>query len=184
MTPVMPCVWFTGLPAAGKTTLARSVAALLEPLGVTTQVLDGDDVRAAFGHDLGYSPADRRLSAERLVRLALDALDDARIPLVAAVSPFRSDRAEARAVLEQRSVFFEVHVHAPITECIRRDPKGLYARARRGEISGLTGIDDPYEPPQWPEVLVRTDQESPRESAAQVFAALSPMLAKGPWAAV
>ena len=140
--------WLTGLPAAGKSTIAAAFARRLSAAGVATLHLDGDTVRGGLCQDLGFGRADRAENARRVAHVAVLLADAGLFPLVALVSPYTADRALARAIHGLAGVtFFEVFVDTPVDECERRDPRGLYAAARRGEVTGLTGVDAPYEVP-------------------------------------
>src|ERR687888_1204312 len=165
-------IWMTGLPGSGKSTIASGVEASLLDAGRSAYILDGDNLRHGLNGDLGFSAADRTENVRRTAEVSALLADAGVVVLVALVSPYRADRAAARAVHEARALpFLEVHVATSLEECERRDPKGLYARARAGEITGLTGVDDPYEPPESPEVVVGAG-ESVEEAVAAVLAAL------------
>ena len=165
-------VWMTGLPASGKSTVAAAVEARLLNEGRSAYVLDGDNLRHGLNGDLGFSASDRAENVRRTAEVSALLADAGVVVLVALVSPYRADRAAARAAHDRRGLpFLEVHVATTLEECERRDPKGLYARARAGELSGMTGVDDPYEPPESPDVVV--GGESLEESVARVLAALS-----------
>jgi adenylyl-sulfate kinase len=164
-------VWMTGLPASGKSTVAAAVEARLLTEGRSAYVLDGDNLRHGLNGDLGFSASDRAENVRRTAEVSALLADAGVVVLVALVSPYRVDRAAARAAHDRRGLpFLEVHVATTLEECERRDPKGLYARARAGELSGMTGVDDPYEPPESPDVVV--GGESLEESVARVLAAL------------
>lgn len=168
-------VWLTGLPGAGKTTLALLLERRLKEAGVPASVVDGDDARHAISRDLGYSRADRSLNAERLAWVAAKVAGAGAVAIVASVSPYEEDRRRARALAEADGLRFrEVHVDAPLDECRRRDPKGLYARAGRGEVTGLTGLDDPYEHPQLPDVHVQTAGTPPEACIDAILTAIWP----------
>jgi len=164
-TPQGLTVWFTGLSAAGKSTLARTVAAELANLGLRTEVLDADDLRKHLNRDLGFTKADRDENIRRIAYIANLLTRHGVVVLVAAVSPYRAARDEARQSI---GAFVEVHVDAPLAVCEMRDPIGLYRRARAGELHHIAGVDDPYEPPLTPELLCRTDEETIQESVAKV----------------
>lgn len=154
-----PCVlWFTGLSGSGKSTLANALEAKLYEMGHHTYLLDGDNVRHGLNRDLGFSDTDRVENIRRIGEAAKLFVDSGLIVLTAFISPFRSDRQMARTLLEQGE-FLEVFVDAPLEVCETRDPKGLYAKARRGEIKQFTGIDSPYEPPEAAEVRVDTGSQ-------------------------
>jgi adenylyl-sulfate kinase len=166
-------VWLTGLPASGKSTVAAAVEARLLAEGRPAYLLDGDNLRHGLNGDLGFSAADRAENVRRTTEVAALLADAGVVALAALVSPYRADRDSARATHEQRGLpFVEVWVSTPLEECERRDPKGLYARARAGRLQGLTGVDAPYEPPQRPELEV-TGDEDPSAAAERVLAALS-----------
>ena len=164
-----PCIlWLTGLPAAGKTTLAREIARRLETLGVRAFVLDGDDLRLGLNSDLGFSRAARNESVRRAGHAAKLLLDTGTIAVAALISPFREQRQRIRA-LAGDGRFVDIFVDAPLHVCERRDPKGLYASARAGEIRDVTGIDSPYEPPENPDIRLRSAEQPPDELAGQVI---------------
>ena len=164
-----PCIiWLTGLPAAGKTTLAREIARRLEKLGVRAFVLDGDDLRQGLNSDLGFSRAARNESVRRAGHAAKLLLDSGTIAVAALISPFRNQRQRIRELAGQER-FVEIFVDAPLHVCERRDPKGLYASARAGDIRDVTGIDSPYEPPEDPDIRLRSAERPPGELAGQVI---------------
>jgi len=166
-------VWFTGLSGAGKSTLCGEVERRLRQRGCRVEVLDGDLVRRELTRGLGFSRQDRDENIRRIGFVAHLLTRNDVIVLVAAISPYASTRQEVRRRVGR---FLEVWVNAPLEECERRDPKGLYRRARAGEIAGFTGISDPYEPPEAPEVECPTHLESVDQGAARVMAALEPYL--------
>jgi adenylyl-sulfate kinase len=148
-------VWFTGLPASGKSTVAAAVEARLIAEGHAAYVLDGDNLRHGLNGDLGFSVEDRAENVRRTAEVAALMADAGVVALVSLVSPVRADRAVARAAHERRSLrFLEAWVSTPLEECERRDPKGLYARARAGEIPDFTGIGQPYEEPESPDLEI------------------------------
>jgi adenylyl-sulfate kinase len=159
-------VWFTGLPAAGKTTIAELLAPDLEARGYVVDRLDGDNVRMNLSSGLGYSREDRETNVRRIAWVASRVARAGAVVLVSAISPYEATRRHARTVVEEHSAFVEVHVLAPVDECIRRDPKGLYARALAGEIADFTGVSAPYEEPSHPELRLDTTSATPFESAA------------------
>jgi sulfate adenylyltransferase len=167
-------VWFTGLPSAGKTTVATLVGERLAELGRPVEVLDGDVVRTHLSRGLGFSRADRDENIRRIGYVAGLLTGQGVTVLVSAISPYRAVRDEVRAAVEQAGGFVEVHVATDLATCRARDVKGLYARQVRGELQGLTGVDDPYEPPLAPELVLDTAAEPPEASAARVLALLGP----------
>jgi len=165
-------VWLTGLPAAGKSTVARLVATDLESRGLLVDRLDGDVVRERLTRGLGFSKEDRDANIARIGWVASRLARAGAAVVVSAISPYEEARNEARRLVEEHGAFVLVHVATSVDECERRDPKGLYAKARAGEIRGFTGIDDPYEIPQDPELRLQTEGRTPEESAAAVLAKL------------
>jgi bifunctional enzyme CysN/CysC len=166
-------IWFTGLPASGKSTIAVAVERALVESGRTAYLLDGDNLRHGLSDDLGFSPGDRTENIRRVGHLTRLLADAGVIALASLVSPLKSDRETARALNDAAGLpFIEVHVATSLAECEKRDPKGLYARARSGELRGLTGVDAPYEPPEDPELVLDTAGADTDELAAQVIALL------------
>lgn len=159
-------VWFTGLSGAGKSTIANELAKILRRQGHKVEVLDGDIVRKSLTRDLGFSRADRDENIRRIGFVADLLTRNGVIVLVSVISPYRDVREEVR---HQIGNFIEVYVKAPLEVCEQRDVKGLYRRARAGEIRGFTGIDDPYEPPLDPPVECLTDRETVGESVGKVM---------------
>lgn len=158
------CVWFTGLSGAGKSTLAGLVQHRLRAMGTSAYILDGDQIRRGLSRDLGFTDADRAENVRRVAEVAA-LMVDASVPvLVTLISPFRAERRFARSLFP-RGEFLEVFVDAPLAECERRDPKGLYARARRGDLTLMTGIDSPYEAPERPELHLHTAMMTPEACA-------------------
>ncbi len=162
-------VWFTGLPGAGKSTLSKMLGEKLKQFDLPVQILDGDEVRKRLTKGLGFSHEDREENIRRIAYVAKLLTDIGGITIVAAISPYLTSRAEARAEIKN---FVEVFVQCPLQTCIHRDPKGMYAKARRGEIKDFTGIDDPYEPPENPELHLDAAGRSPDELAELVVAYL------------
>ncbi|HWS62192.1 MAG TPA: sulfate adenylyltransferase subunit CysN [Steroidobacteraceae bacterium] len=167
-----PCIlWFTGLSGAGKSTIANLVEKRLHADGRQTYLLDGDNVRHGLNKDLGFTNEDRVENIRRVAEVAKLMVDAGLIVLVSFISPFRSERRMARALVEPGE-FFEVHVDTSLAAAEARDVKGLYKKARRGELKNFTGIDSPYEPPEAPEVHLDTAVLSPEDAASQVIARL------------
>ncbi|MCA9632598.1 MAG: adenylyl-sulfate kinase, partial [Myxococcales bacterium] len=160
-------VWLTGLPASGKSTLARALERRLVERGVFAYVLDGDNLRHGLNRDLGFSPADRQENIRRVGEVTALFVDAGAVVISAFISPYRADRDRVRGLL-QVGEFLEVHVAAPLEVCEARDPKGLYAKARAGGLANFTGIDAPYEPPSAPELVLPTHELSPDQSTAQL----------------
>ncbi len=153
-------VWFTGLPAAGKSTLAATVERRLLEAGRCAYRLDGDNMRHGLCGDLGFERSDREANVARVGEVARLFADAGTVALVSLVSPYGECRRRVREAHERDGLaFIEVFVNTPQPECERRDPKGLYARARAGELTGLTGVDDPYEPPVAPDIEVTPDSD-------------------------
>jgi bifunctional enzyme CysN/CysC len=163
-----PCVvWFTGLSGAGKSSIANLVEKRLHALGVHTTTLDGDNVRHGLNRDLGFTEADRVENIRRVAEVARLMVDAGIVVLVSFISPFRSERRMARGMVEDGE-FCEVFVDTPLAVAEQRDVKGLYGKARRGELTNFTGIDSPYEPPEDPEIRIDTTLVSAEEAAEQV----------------
>ena len=167
-----PCViWLTGRPGAGKSTIANLVEIDLHARGKHTYVLDGDNVRDGLNRDLGFSDSDRVENIRRVAEVSNLMLDAGLIVIVAFISPFRLGREMARSLFGDDE-FVEVYVDAPLSVAEERDPKGLYKKARRGDVKDFTGVDSPYEPPERPELRIDTVSLSPEESAALLISAL------------
>jgi bifunctional enzyme CysN/CysC len=154
------CLWFTGLSGSGKSTIANLLEKKLHADGKHTYILDGDNVRHGLNRDLGFTEADRVENIRRVAEVAKLLVDAGLIVIVAFISPFRAERRLARGLFEDGE-FVEIYVDTPLEECERRDIKGLYAKARRGELKNFTGIDSEYEPPETPEVHLRTVGRKP-----------------------
>jgi adenylylsulfate kinase len=164
-------IWFTGLSASGKSTIAGALEQILTRQGYHTYLLDGDNVRHGLCRDLGFSDADRQENIRRVGEVAKLMADAGLIALAAFISPFRADRRLVREILPEGQ-FIEVFVDAELSVCRERDPKGLYAKAERGEIKQFTGIDSPYEVPESPEVHIRAGAISVAEAVNQLLAYL------------
>jgi bifunctional enzyme CysN/CysC len=169
-------VWFTGLSGSGKSTIARLVEQALHRDGRHTYALDGDNLRHGLNRDLGFTDADRVENIRRAGEVAKLMLDAGLVVLCAFISPFRADRRMVRELVGAGE-FLEVFVDTPLGECIRRDPKGLYAKALRGEIGNFTGLGSPYEPPEAPEVRLTTMGRTAEAAAEEVLALLRPRTA-------
>ncbi len=165
-------VWFTGLSGSGKTTISKALAQELQSRGCKLEVLDGDIVRQNLTKGLGFSKEDRDENIRRIGFVSHLLTRNGVIVLVSAISPYRDIRGEVR---QRIGDFVEVYVNAPLEVCEERDVKGLYERARAGQIKGFTGIDDPYEAPENPEIECRTDKEELAESVEKVLQKLTEM---------
>jgi sulfate adenylyltransferase len=165
------CVWFTGLSGSGKTTTAEALVDLLRERGRVVTMLDGDVVRTHLSRGLGFSREDRDTNVRRIGFVAGEVVRHGGIAVAAVVSPYRATRDEVRAMLPPGS-FVEVFVDTPVEVCEARDVKGWYAKARSGEVAGLTGIDDPYEPPLAPELRIETVGTTPQANARRVLGLL------------
>jgi adenylylsulfate kinase len=162
-------IWLTGLPASGKSTSAFELEYELVRGGYFAYVLDGDNIRHGLNKDLGFSPDDRTENIRRLAEVAKLFADAGIIVITSFISPYAREREFARQISNAADIgFVEVYVDTPVQVCEERDPKGLYKKARRGELSGFTGVDDPYEPPAHPEVVVQTAINTPLQVAAQI----------------
>ena len=164
-------IWFTGLSGSGKSTVANQVAAHLHQSGRITYVLDGDNIRHGLNKNLGFSPEDRQENIRRIGEVAKLFADAGLITTTAFISPYRQDRDAVRDIMSPDR-FIEVFVDCPLEVCENRDPKGLYKKARAGELKGFTGIDAPYEAPQSPELVVNTNQLDVAGCTEQVIAYL------------
>ncbi len=165
-------LWFTGLSGSGKTTIAHLVGPELDRRGLVVEYLDGDTVRTHLSKGLGFSKEDRDTHIERVGWVASRLTRQGGAVIAAAISPYEETRRKARELVEEFGSFVEVFVKASVDECARRDVKGLYEKAFRGEIKEFTGVDDPYEEPSSPELVLDTEVHGPEESAALVVAKL------------
>ena len=161
-------LWYTGLSGAGKSTLANKVEEKLFEKGFHTYVLDGDNIRHGLNKGLGFTTEDRKENIRRIGEVAKLFVDGGAFVSTAFISPYRSDREMVRALVPEGE-FLEVYIDAPIEVCESRDPKGLYKKARAGEIKHFTGIDDPYEAPEKAEILIETEKTGVREAAEQIL---------------
>jgi len=164
-------IWLTGLSGAGKTTIARALQPAITSRSLGVELLDGDVVRKELSPDLGFSKADREAHARRVVYLCKILSRNGVISIVSLISPYREFRAFARDQIGD--AFFEVFVKASLEACMKRDPKGLYKKAVAGEIKDMTGLQDPYEEPLNPELVITTETEPVEESVKKILAALS-----------
>ncbi|MGE5689943.1 MAG: adenylyl-sulfate kinase [Pseudomonadota bacterium] len=162
-------LWFTGLSGAGKSTIASIVGRALEADGRLVEYLDGDVVREHLSKGLGYSKQDRDTNIERIGWVASRLARHGATVLVSAISPYAETRSKARAMVEEYAPFVEVHVATSVEECARRDVKGLYEKAFNGELAEFTGVTDPYEEPESPELRLDTEGRAPAESAREVL---------------
>ncbi|MED4207564.1 adenylyl-sulfate kinase [Neobacillus mesonae] len=161
-------LWFTGLSGSGKSTLAVDVESRLFQKNIQTYHLDGDNVRFGLNKDLGFSKTDRIENIRRIGEVAKLFVDSGQILLASFISPYKIDRESVRNLFEEQE-FIEIYVKCDLTECEKRDPKGLYKKARNGEIKGFTGIDDPYEVPENPELVVETDKMTLEECTKKII---------------
>ena len=170
-------VWLTGLSGDGKSTIASALEKELFRLSMHTYVLDGDNLRHGLNANLGFAPEDRAENIRRVSEVAKLMADAGTVVITSFISPYRADRTRARAIaLQAGAEFVEIFVDAPLAVCEQRDPKGLYQKARAGKLKGFTGIDAPYEPPDDPEIVVRTHEQTAEESVDQILAGLLPRL--------
>ena len=165
-------LWFTGLSGTGKTTIAAIVGPELERRGQLVEYLDGDVVRTHLSKGLGFSKEDRDTNIGRIGWVASRLTRAGAVTLVSAISPYADTRAAARGMVEEFGAFVEIFVDTSVEECANRDVKGLYAKAFSGEIKEFTGVSDPYEAPENPEIHISTETQTPEESAAKVIAGL------------
>lgn len=164
-----PVIWLTGLPGSGKTTIANNLELKLRRRGAKVELLDGDVVRKQLSPDLGFTKEDREKHAMRVVYLCKLLSRNGILSIVSLISPYREFRRYARSEINTDNNFVEVYVNCSLETCIARDPKGLYKKALAGEIKDLTGLQDPYEEPQNPEIIVYTEQESVDQSAEKIL---------------
>jgi adenylylsulfate kinase len=160
-------LWFTGLSGAGKSSVANQIEVLLNEQGIRTYLLDGDNIRHGLCKDLGFSVEDRAENIRRVGHVAKLMADAGVVVLAALISPYRKDRDMARDTVQEITTFIEVHVKASLATCESRDPKGLYKMAREGKIKNFTGIDDPYEEPLSPELVLDSDTKNVAELAGE-----------------
>ena len=165
-------LWFTGLSGSGKSTIAHLVGPELDRRGLVVEYLDGDNVRTHLSKELGFSKEDRDTHIDRVGWVASRLTRQGGAVITAAISPYEATRQQAREMVEEVGTFVEVYVKASVEECAKRDVKGLYEKAFRGEIKEFTGVNDPYEEPSAPELVVDTEELEPEEAAAAIVAKL------------
>ena len=168
-------LWFTGLSGSGKSTLANLVEVALHNKGLSTYILDGDNIRKGINKDLNFAPEDRTENIRRIAEISNLMLDAGVLTLAAFVSPYIKDREEVKQIVGADN-FIEIYVNTSLEECERRDVKGLYKKARAGEIKNMTGISSPYEKPQNPNIEIKTRQESLEESVTKIMKFIRPKL--------
>jgi adenylylsulfate kinase len=161
-------IWFTGLSGSGKSTIANLVEHALYKQGVRTYVLDGDNIRTGINRDLTFAPEDRTENIRRIAEVAHLMIDAGIVVLAAFVSPYKKDRKNIREIVSSDN-FVEIYINTSVEECEKRDVKGLYDKARRGEIKNMTGISAPYEAPENPDIEIKTEFESVEESVRKVL---------------
>jgi len=164
-------LWFTGLSGSGKSTIASHVEYELHKKGIHTYLLDGDNVRLGINNNLGFTELDRRENIRRISEIGKLFVDSGTVVLVSAISPFLDDRKKARGLFEQGD-FIEIYVKCSIEECERRDPKGLYEKAKKGIIKEFTGISSPYEEPVSPEITIQSDCTSLQDAVSEIISHL------------
>ncbi len=168
-------LWFTGLSGSGKSTIANAVEHQLYKQGKKTYTLDGDNVRKGLNSDLSFSPEDRTENIRRIAETANLMIDAGLVVLAAFVSPYKKDRDNIKRIVKDVN-FVEIYINTSVEECERRDVKGLYAKARAGEIKNMTGISAPYEAPENPNIEIKTEQESVEESVMKIIEYITPKL--------
>jgi len=160
------CLWLTGLPSAGKTTIGKALLGPLQSRGWNVELLDGDEIRMGLSSDLGFDRKSREMHAARVTYVAKVLARNGVIPIVTLISPYKTSRAKARTEIGR---FVEVFITTPIEVCEQRDVKGLYKKAREGKIHEMTGVDDPYEAPEHPDIRVDTVTQTPEQSAEHII---------------
>ena len=168
-------IWFTGLSGSGKSTIANALEQALHKKGIHTYSLDGDNIRNGINNDLAFSPEDRTENIRRIAEIANLMIDAGIVTLAAFVSPYKKDRENIKSVVKDIN-FVEVYVNTSIEECERRDTKGLYAKARKGEIKNMTGISAPYEVPENPDIEIKTEFESKDVAVKRILNVILPKL--------
>lgn len=168
-------LWFTGLSGSGKSTIANAVEYELYKKGIKTYTLDGDNIRKGLNNDLTFSPEDRTENIRRIAETANLMIDAGLVVLAAFVSPYKKDRDNIKRIVKDVN-FIEIYINTSVEECERRDVKGLYKKARAGEIKNMTGISAPYEAPENPDIEIKTEQESVEESVIKIIEYITPKL--------
>lgn len=168
-------IWFTGLSGSGKSTIANVVEQKLFTMGVKTYTLDGDNIRKGINKDLSFTPEDRTENIRRIAETANLMIDAGLVTLAAFVSPYKKDRDNIRSIVKEVN-FVEVFINASVEECERRDVKGLYKKARAGEIKNMTGISAPYEAPENPDILINTEKETVEAAVEKIIDYITPKL--------
>ncbi|WP_431157047.1 adenylyl-sulfate kinase [Winogradskyella poriferorum] len=168
-------LWFTGLSGSGKSTIANLVENVLFQEGINTYTLDGDNIRKGINNDLSFSPVDRTENIRRIAEVANLMIDAGQVVLAAFVSPYKKDRENIRTIVKDVN-FVEIYINTSLEECERRDVKGLYKKARRGEIKNMTGISAPYEAPENPDIEINTEKESIEVSVEKIIHFIKPKL--------
>jgi len=168
-------IWFTGLSGSGKSTIANLVEKMLFESGIKTYSLDGDNIRKGINNDLTFSPRDRTENIRRIAEVSNLMIDAGLVVLAAFVSPYKKDRENIRTIVKDVN-FVEVYINTSVEECERRDVKGLYKKARAGEIKNMTGISAPYEAPEQPDIEIKTENESIEDSVKRIVEFITPKL--------
>lgn len=168
-------IWFTGLSGSGKSTIANVVEQELFKLGINTYILDGDNIRKGINNDLSFTPEDRTENIRRIAEIAKLMIDAGVVVLAAFVSPYKKDRENIKSIVKDVN-FVEIYVNTSVVECERRDVKGLYKKARLGEIKNMTGISAPYEAPEHPDIEIKTEDISINKAVEKVLNFIQPKL--------
>ena len=168
-------MWFTGLSGSGKSTIANVVEQRLQEQGIKTYTLDGDNIRKGINNDLSFSPEDRTENIRRIAEVAYLMVDAGLVVLAAFVSPYKKDRDNIKKIVKDVN-FVEVYINTSVEECERRDVKGLYKKARAGEIKNMTGISAPYEAPENPDIEINTEKESIEQAVEKILEHIKPKL--------
>jgi adenylylsulfate kinase len=168
-------IWFTGLSGSGKSTIANVVEQELYKLGVKTYTLDGDNIRKGINNDLTFAPEDRTENIRRIAEIGSLMVDAGLVTLASFVSPYKKDRANVKKIIKDVN-FVEVFVNTSVEECEKRDVKGLYKKARAGEIKNMTGISAPYEAPEYPDIEIKTEEKTIEEAVQEIINHIKPKL--------